>query len=80
MGYKCSQERNRRLKKLSTKTRGYLAGVWFDEEKNRYIRNYRGKRSPFLKRQSNKKIRRDKDNIYQKNKYRRVFDFWWELY
>lgn len=80
MGYKCSQERNRRLKKLASKTCGYLGGVWFDEDKNRYIRYYRGKRSPLLKRQSNKKIRRDKDNIYQKNKYRRVFDFWWELY
>lgn len=79
MSHKGSQERNRRLKKLSTKTRGYLAGVWFDEEKDRYIRYYRGKRSSFLKRQSTKKIRQDKDNIYQKNKYRRIFDFWWEL-
>ena len=25
-------------------------------------------------------VRQDKDNIYQKSEYRRVFDFWWELY
>ena len=82
MGYKCSQERNKRLKKLASKTPGYVGGggAWLDEEKNRYIRCYRGKRSPFLKRLGAKKIRRDKDNIYQKSEYRRVFDFWWELY
>lgn len=41
---------------------------------------YRGKRSAYLKKQSNKKIRNYKGSFEPKsNKFHRVFDFWWEL-
>lgn len=44
-----------------------------------YKRLYRGKRSKYLKRQSNKKIRKYKRCLSDGNMYRKVFDFWWEL-
>lgn len=39
MGYRRSQERNRRLKKLYNETKNsYGASAWYDEEKGRYIK------------------------------------------
>lgn len=44
-------------------------------------RYYRGQRSMYLKRLSNKKFRRYTGEVLKKgNTHRRVFDFWWELY
>ena len=43
-------------------------------------RLYRGSRSKFLKRRSNKKVRRYQREFPNHGGYRRVFDFWWELY
>lgn len=42
-------------------------------------REWRGKRSKYLKRCSNRRIRRHKGEIPKRCGYRRVFDFWWEL-
>jgi hypothetical protein len=55
-------------------------GKWFEEETRYPKRYYRGKRSAYLKKQSNKKIRQYKGGFEPKgNKFHRVFDFWWEL-
>lgn len=55
-------------------------GKWF-EEGTYPKRYYRGKRSSYLKKQSNKKIRQHKGDFQHKgNKCKRVFNFWWELY
>lgn len=44
-------------------------------------RCYRGKRSRYLKRQSNKKIRRYKGKLPPKGStHYKIFDFWWEMY
>lgn len=44
-------------------------------------RVYRGKRSAFLKKWSNKKIRNYNGELPKKgNNHHKVFDFWWELY
>jgi hypothetical protein len=57
----------------------WMNGKWF-EEGNYPKRYYRGKRSSYLKKQSNKKIRQYKGEFEPKgNKFHRVFDFWWEL-
>lgn len=43
-------------------------------------RFYRGKRSSYLKKQSNKKIRRYKGDLPSKGRTcHKLFDFWWEL-
>lgn len=45
-----------------------------------YKRFYRGKRSKYLKRQSNKKIRKYKGEIPNGFGCHKLFDFWWEMY
>lgn len=46
-----------------------------------FKREYRGSRSKYLKRQSNKKLRRYKGEVFMRGGgYRKVFDFWWEMY
>ncbi len=59
-----------------------VRGVGYIENpKPYYKRLYRGKRSKYLKRQSNKAIRRYKGELH--NGYHHVhklYDFWWELY
>lgn len=58
----------------------YPSGVYYNENKNRYIRYWRGKRSKQLKIVSHRKFRRKHNtSINTKgNYYRRFFDFWWE--
>ena len=48
--------------------------------KEYYKRYYRGKRSKYLKRLSNKAVRRYKGDISGKGGYKKLFDYWWELY
>lgn len=50
------------------------------EEIEYYKRYWRGSRSKYLKRQSNKKLRRYKHEVPSRGGYRKVFDFWWELW
>ena len=45
-----------------------------------YKRLYRGKCSPYLKRISNRKIRRNKEEMSNGWYCHRLFDFWWEMY
>ena len=80
MGYFGSKNRNKKLNKIYQSTKNsYGSGVWFDEDKNRLIRYYRGKRSKFLKRLGNRKFRRIKNSELQNCQYKKVFDYWWEL-
>ena len=57
-------------------------------KKHKYIKNpkpyykrvYRSKRSKYLKRQSNKKIRKYKGELHNGYQYiHKLYDFWWEL-
>ena len=44
-----------------------------------YLRTWREQRSKDIKRQCNKKLRRDKENAYQNGDYKKATEFWWEL-
>lgn len=44
----------------------------------RYPKNSNRKR--FLKNCSNRKIRREREESMKGNQYRKIFDYWWELY
>lgn len=45
-----------------------------------YKRFYRGKASGWLKKIAGKKVRRKEGEIKKGGSYKKIFDFWWELY
>lgn len=82
MSYRRSRERNRRLKKLYNESYSFITGAWYDEKKKRYRRSESSRKSAkhkYYRKISNRKVRRSKD-VPNGGKYRRVFDYWWELY
>ena len=83
MGWKRCQNRKHRLIKLYNNTKNsYGSGVYYDEDKKRYIRYSFSKSSKlpkFLKKVSNKKLRHSKDTL-NKGKYKKYFDYWWSLF
>lgn len=84
MSYRRSKERNRRLKKLYEETKhSYGSGAWYDEEKGRYIRYYPSSSTgytKYLRRISNRKIRRMKEMSLKGCQYKKAFDYWWTLF
>lgn len=68
----------RKLKRLAKITNGWLCGVYYSETKGRYVRLNRGSRSKWLKKCSNKKIRRFKGDL--PNNVHKLFDYWWEMW
>lgn len=83
MGYHRKREEKRRLKK-TYETIGkyyYPGGVWYDENKDRFIRYYRSghhaQLPKFALRLANRKVRRKKDHNYKYSEYRKEFDYWW---
>ena len=83
MSYYGSKERNRRLKKCYNATKHQcIRGVYFDEEKCRYIRRYsmsKNGATKYFRKISNQKVRRNKENLSY-GAYRKVFDYWWTLW
>ena len=83
MGYFRSIEDKRKLDSLYQETKHqYGSGVYFDEYKQRYIRYYTSGRSgytKFLKRKTNKKVRKD-NNLPRYSGYKRCYDYWWILF
>lgn len=89
MSYRRCKERDKRLKKLFKKTEhSYGAGVWYNEDKNRYIRY--SCHNKWLKHHCRKTIRtrmkqeqRESDSIQliggKNNTYKKYYDYWWEL-
>ena len=82
-------ERNYRHKKKLKYFYDYIqpqwspSGVWkkhYGTPSEYLCRFYRGKRSKFLKRQSNKKIRRHQSYISNGGSYKKIFNYWWELW
>ena len=79
-----------RLKYLAENTSGYPTPAIYTDEiwirghgyvknpKPYYKRLYRGRRSKYLKRLSNKKIRRYKGELHKGYHCHKLFDFWWE--
>lgn len=83
MAYKQAQNRRKRLLKTYRQTKtNYSAGVFFDEDKGRYVR-YSPSNTPgytkFLKKVSNRKIRKSKD-VVNHGAYKRQYDYWWALF
>jgi hypothetical protein len=84
MAYKQAQNRKKRLLKTYRQTKtNYGCGVFFDEDKGRYIR-YSPSNTPgytkFLKKVSNRKIRRARTDIGNHGAYKRQYDYWWTLF
>ena len=81
MGYKRSQETKKRYKRLYDETiRHYGAGVWYDEKKGRYIRYWQPRRAKFVKRKCNRAVRRYKETLNTKGAYRKVSEYWWDIW
>lgn len=82
MSYKRVEQRKKRLEKLYNETKhGYAAGVYYDRRKERYIRYYRGNK--WLKVHCSRITRRklkDTEAIYNRGQYKKLYDYWWELY
>lgn len=69
------------LKQLSKKTSSYFPSVIYMDGLNYYKRYYRGRRSKYLKKISNRKIRRHKCELPKHgSQFHRIYDFWYELY
>lgn len=85
MSFNRKKEDKIRLEKLYLKTKNrYGCGVYYDENKKRYIKYSYGSKlfRKYLKRQSSKKVRIkfDKYNkIQEKSLYKKTFDYWWNL-
>lgn len=79
------------LKDLSKNSSKYYTVAYLVEEikikEHQYVENpkpyykrlYRGKRSSYIKKRSNKRIRRYKGDISNGWDCHRLYDFWWEL-
>ena len=83
MGYFRAVEQKKRDKRIYNQTKNSCcAGVYYDNDKERYIR-YSPNRNPgltkALRRKSNKKIRQSKD-VWNYNQYRKIYDYWWGLF
>lgn len=83
MGYMRAAEEKRRLAKLGKETRRWrICGAYYSEEKDRYIRRYRGEANGaarYCRRQSSRSVRRQGD-LFQRGEYRKVYDYWWTLH
>ena len=75
------KKNNERIYRIN-RTRYCPSGIYLKERdgKQWYTHYYRGKRSKYLKRLSNRKIRKYKGEISGKGWYKKLFDYWWELY
>lgn len=83
MAWKQAQNRKKRLLKLYNETKNsYGAGAWFDEKAGCY-RRYSACRTPgytkYLRRLSNRKVRKSKD-VHRHGDYKKLYDYWWTLF
>lgn len=82
MSYSKSEKNKKKLKKLAEETYNTCpTGAFYDEKKKRYIRYYRGNK--WLKVHCRRMTRRKLKNtvvIYDKSQYKKLYDYWWELY
>ena len=83
MAYKQAMNRRRKLIKTYNETKNcYGSGVWYNEEKDRYIKCTASNTPGYarlLRKYGNKKIRHSRD-LHNYGTYRKVFDYKWTLY
>lgn len=84
MSFWRKQEDNKRLQRLYDETKNSCGnGAYYDRRKDRIIRYSlsNGKSYPkYLKRQSNKRIRKNKYYLPKRGNYKKLYDYWWLLY
>lgn len=87
MSWNRSRETNKRLRNLYQKTKhNYGKGVYYDTDKERYIRfqmsrKGRGNFVSYVKKKCNRAIRRNKLLISgNRGSYRKVSELWWEIW
>ena len=81
MGYKRSQEQRKRDEHTYSETKTwYGKGVWYDKEKGIYRRYSLPERTRFVKRKCNRAVRRYKGDLTSKGAYRKVSEYWWEIW
>lgn len=81
MSWRRSQETKKRYKRLHAETlHSYGSGVWYDEKRDRYIRCYQPHRAKFVKHKCNRAVRRYKGALTSKGSYRKVSEYWWEIW
>ncbi len=83
MAYKQARNRRKKLIKTYEETKNnYCSGVWFNEDKNYYVK-YTASNTPgyakMLRRISNKKVRKSTD-IGNYGIYRKSYDYKWTLF
>lgn len=91
----CSYERDRKYKAKMKRLAKLLHHSWYhspvsyrnrqheycDEDDAAYVsRNYHGKRGKYVKLYSNRRVRRHNKEIKSGGSYKRIYDYWWELY
>ena len=92
MAWKQARERQLRLKKRSRVPKyAFLSGVWYDEDKGRFVQEWISERRVRLRKVSNRKVRRanrdyaretghaDRRAAGSHGAYRKIFDYQWEL-
>ena len=82
MGYKRSVEEKEKLQKLYEQTKNtYGNGAYYDEQKHRIIKYWAAGpgTGKWLRRLGNKRLRH-LGRAYKGGEYRKVFDYWWELF
>ena len=86
MGYRRSIQEKKKLLQTYSKTKHKMRGVWYDDESDRYHKisySKKGKNSyaTFLRKHSNRTIRRNKlKEELTGNNYKKFYDYWWELF
>ena len=87
MSWNRSHETSRRLKNLYKKTKNHYArGAYYDNDKERYIqfqmsRKGRGNYISYVKKKCNRIVRRNRFSVPNgKGSYRKMSEFWWEIW
>ena len=83
MSYQRSVDEKRRLRKLYYTTKhAFGSGAYYCDRKGRIVRYYASRANgagQFLRKVSNKKVRQRMEAL-RGSQYRRVYDYWWNLF
>lgn len=75
-----NEQRILKKKHSNSGYRYHVGGVYYDDDKQRYIRYYRRQESKYIKRRCNRRIRKVSDEIGLGGLYKKFTQFWNELY
>lgn len=79
MSFFRKKEEKRRLRNLYYETKGrYGPGAFWSDRKERFMRWYGNGKE--LRTIANRKVRRRKNELYNKGLYKKIYDYWWELF